>query len=197
MQDETEIRRAIERALVEWYTVEKGSIKFRESVGAARTLWANDRSWELPPVGKFRLWQKENGKVHLEWERPEDQMQMQRWLQEPFQQNTETVQLEDDAASVLGSEDLETAVSTPTLEPDRSDVPVEPERVTSLELEDDADAPLQEDGETQATPWRKVWHDSLKKPKNHYTGLHGVISLQNHNFKFNVSMQVVPFTQPH
>ncbi|KAL8910301.1 MAG: hypothetical protein Q9171_004386 [Xanthocarpia ochracea] len=185
MQDGTEIRRAIERALVEWCTVEKGSIKFRESVGAARRLWANDRSWESPPVGKFKLWQRRNGKLELEWERPEDQMEMQRWLQEPFQQNTETVQLEDDAASVLEPEDLETAASTPTVEDDRSDVTVEPERVTSVELEDPADASLQEDGGIQATP---------RKHRIHYTGLQGDISLQNHNLKFTIIKRVMQLT---
>ncbi|KAL8912676.1 MAG: hypothetical protein Q9172_007458 [Xanthocarpia lactea] len=217
MQDGTEIRRAIERALVEWYTVEKGSIKFRESVGAARRLWANDRSWELPPVGNFKLWQRKNGKAQLEWERPEDQMEMQRWLQEPFQQNTETVQLEDDAASVLGSEDLETAASTPIMEDGQSDVTVEPERVTSveladpadaslqedggiqepervtsIELEDPADAPLQEDGGTQEP--ERVTSVEQEDPRIQYTGLQGVISLQNHNLKFTVIKRVMQLT---
>lgn len=173
MQDDKEIETAIERALVEWYTVEKGSIEFRKSVGAAHRLWANDRSWEMPAVGNFKLSLRRNGKVQLDWERSEDQMEMQRWLQEPFQKDTEAPVYEENRSVEADSHQAEADTSTTAMG-------IEPPEVVGEEAaevtEGDSTVPdeilLEEDGETDE-----------KQPK-----IQSNISLHNHNLKFTVRL---------
>lgn len=173
MQDDKEIETAIERALVEWYTVEKGSIEFRKSVGAAHRLWAIGRSWEMPTVGNFKLSRRKNGKVQLDWERSEDLMEMQRWLQEPFQKDTEAPVLEDNRLVEAGSEEAEvnTSITATVIEPPE----VAGEEAAEV-TEGDSTVPnevlLAEDGETEE-----------KQPK-----IQSNISLHNHNLKFTVRL---------
>ncbi|KAI4230659.1 MAG: hypothetical protein LQ349_006115 [Xanthoria aureola] len=179
MQDDKEIETAIERALVEWYTVEKGSIEFRKSVGAAHRLWANDRSWEMPAVGNFKLSLRRNGKVQLDWERSEDQMEMQRWLQEPFQKDTEAPVYEENRSVEADSHQAEADTSTTAMG-------IEPPEVVGEEAaevtEGDSTVPdkilLEEDGETDE-----------KQPK-----IQSNISLHNHNLKFTVIKRVMQLT---
>ncbi len=173
MQDDKAIETAIERALVEWYTVEKGSIEFRKSVGAAHRLWANDRSWKMPAVGNFKLSQRKNGKVQLDWERSEDRMEMQRWLQEPFQKDTEAPVLEDNRLVEADSETAKANTSTTAMG-------IEPPEVAGEEAaevtEGDSAVPdevlLEEDGEIEE-----------KQPR-----IQSNISLHNHNLKFTVRL---------
>ncbi|KAL8751640.1 MAG: hypothetical protein Q9199_006281 [Rusavskia elegans] len=186
MQDGKELKTAIERALVEWYTVEKGSIEFQKSVGAANRLWANDRSWEMPPVGGFSLSQKKNGKVQLDWERSEDQMEMQRWLQEPFQKGTEATGLEENTLEEAESEDLEANTSTSAMDADHPEVADGESNVPDEAL-------LEENGKKKVSP-RKQRHSKKKELKIEYDGLQCDISLHNHNLKFTVIKRVMQLT---
>lgn len=172
MQDDKEIETAIERALVEWYTVEKGSIEFRKSVGAAHRLWANDRSWEMPAVGNFKLSRRKNGKVQLVWERSEDRMEMQRWLQEPFQKDTEAPVLEGNTLVEADPEEAEVNTSTTATGIEAPEVMGEEAAEVT---EGDSTVPddlLEEDGET-----------NKKQPR-----IQSSISLHNHNLKFTVRL---------
>ncbi|KAL8657322.1 MAG: hypothetical protein Q9226_002038 [Calogaya cf. arnoldii] len=209
MQDGIEIERAIERAFVEWYTVEKGSIEFRASVGAAHRLWANDRSWEMPPVGNFHLSQKKKGKVQFHWKREEDRLEMERWLLEPFQKGTtwyhpsggqlaaeatEATGLEEDRTLVPEPEDIETAASTSEMEADRQDVA---EKEAPGVIDGGSDVPdealLEQTGKKQ-DPHRKQGHSKKRQPKVEYGGLQCDLSLRNHNLKFTVIKRVMQLT---
>lgn len=188
MQDPREIRTAIERALVEWYTVENGTPYFRRSVGAAKRLWAKNRSWELIPVKNFALWQTDTGEVELECESPEDRMEMYRWLKEPFQKNqvknkrknkkTATQTLSHKEEILPNSESVEQGA-----EGDPSEVA---DAASNLGLVrfvfySQHSSPLDGDGTAQEE------RDSrIAKPSIEYTGLRGNIDLHNHDMKFTV-----------
>ncbi|KAL8766968.1 MAG: hypothetical protein Q9209_006380 [Squamulea sp. 1 TL-2023] len=198
MQDGREIKAAIERAFVEWYTVEKGSIKFRETVGAAHRLWANDRSWELLPVGGFKLWQKKNGKVQLEWERQEDKMEMQRWLLEPFETSTEATQLEHQTLEESDSDDPGMTATTPPTNADHLDnAENELEEPVDEESNNLVDRTLEQDRETQAS--QKPRRAKKARPNIKYNGIWGdgdwgSISLHKHDLKFTVIKRVMQLT---
>lgn len=182
-----EIQRAVERALVEWYTVETGSIEFRESVGAAKNSWANNRSWELPDVGSFKLWQEKKGEFHFEWERPEDRTQMERWLREPFQESTE---LEDDTLAETESKDVEATTSTSAVEADSPEV-IEgvPKDVTDVESYEPDEVLLAEDGETQDSS--ETQEEPTEEPP--HIRYHGPqLPLRHMKLKFTVSPPLPP-----
>ena len=193
MTDAKEIERAVERALVEWYTVEKGSIKFRKSVGAAKSSWANGRSWEMPVVGSFKLWQDKDEEVRLDWERPEDRVEMERWLQEPFRKTTESTGLEDSSSAEAASEDAEATMSTSAIEADNPEV-IEgvPKDITDVESDEPDDVLLAEEGqdsfETQADPTEEPPHIRYHGPK---------LPLCNKNQKFIVSPLPPPIRARH
>ncbi|KAL9023094.1 MAG: hypothetical protein Q9180_008395 [Flavoplaca navasiana] len=190
MTDPMDVQKAVERALVEWYTVEKGSIEFRESVGAAKTLWANNRSWELPDVGSFKLWQEKNGEIQLHWERPEERTKLERWLQEPFQKNTESTELEDGTLAQTESKDVEVATSTSTTEADRPEV-IEgvPKDVTDVESNEPDEVLLAEDGKMQDSS--ESQEDPTEEPP--HIRYHGPqLPLSDMKLKFTVSPQIPP-----
>ncbi|KAL8696869.1 MAG: hypothetical protein Q9224_002576 [Gallowayella concinna] len=192
MQNRQEIRKAIERALVEWYTVEKGDIEFREGVGAAHRLWANDRSWELVPVGNFALWQTEKGKVKLEWERPEGKMEMYDWLQQPFLDAQEIT--DEEANALLDSEELGASPDISAQDVNDSGMPErDPTEAMPAESEDSTNPPSDGDGAGPAKPATQR-HSKVKKASMQYSGLQGNISLHNHNLKFTVIKRVMQLT---
>ncbi|KAL8854477.1 MAG: hypothetical protein Q9221_000748 [Calogaya cf. arnoldii] len=209
MQDGVEIEKAIERALVEWYTVEKGSIEFRESVGAAHRLWANDRSWEMPPMGSFHLSQKKNGKVQFLWEREEDRLEMERWLLEPFQKGTtwyhpsggkrtvearEATGLEEDQTVVPEPEDIEKAASASKTKVNRQDgAEAEASEVVAGESHVPEEA-LPEETSKKQDRHPKQGRSKKQQPKVEYKGLQGDLSLRNHNLKFTVIKRVMQVT---
>ncbi|KAL8784888.1 MAG: hypothetical protein Q9213_003701 [Squamulea squamosa] len=198
MQDERQIKAAIERAFVEWYTVEKGNIEFRERVGAAHKLWANDRSWEMLPVGNFKLWQKKNGKVQLEWERQEDKLQMERWLLEPFQTSTGATGLEDQTLEEQEPGDPGMTTTTPISDTDHPDIAEnELEEPVDGESNNLPDESLEQNGETQVS--QKSRRTKGARPRLSYNGIWGEgnwgsISLHNHDLKFTVIKRVMQLT---
>ncbi|KAL8802992.1 MAG: hypothetical protein Q9200_006389 [Gallowayella weberi] len=194
MQDPGEIRKAIERALVEWYTVEKGDMAFREAVGAAHRLWANDRSWELVPVGNISLRQTEKGRVKLEWQRREDQMKMHNWLQRSFRDAVRAIDDEADELSESEREELEASTDMSVQDVNYSAVPVgDATNATAAESEDSRISPLDGDGVGPGKSAAKR-HPKGRKSTVQYTGLQGNISLHNHNLKFTVMKRVMQLT---
>ncbi|KAL8846651.1 MAG: hypothetical protein Q9198_011275, partial [Flavoplaca austrocitrina] len=192
MTDPEEIQRAVERALVEWYTVKKGSIEFQESIGAAKRLWANNRSWELPAVGSFKLWQDKNGGVQLHWERPEDQVEMERWLAKPFQKITESTELEDDTLAETESTNVEAKTSTSAM---KADSPEVIEGVTKDVMDVESNEPdevlLAEEGETQDSP--ETQEDPTEEPP--HIRYHGPqLPLSDMKLKFTIIKRVMQLT---
>ncbi|KAL8992021.1 MAG: hypothetical protein Q9169_007439 [Polycauliona sp. 2 TL-2023] len=196
MTDGKEIKQAIERALVEWYTVEKGSIKFRETVGAANRLWAQNRSWEFSPVKGFSLEQKDNGKVQLRWKRAKDREEMQTWLMETFRNDADTTVLgESMLAEEAEGEDIETTGIASEKEVNNQEI----EEGTRAE-DTDARAKAETDMATAESGLRP---DSKRKQpkardrpsqKIEFKGLQGSLSLHNHNLKFTVIKRVMQLT---
>ncbi|KAL8666973.1 MAG: hypothetical protein Q9168_007360, partial [Polycauliona sp. 1 TL-2023] len=211
MTDGLEIKRAIERALVEWYTVEKGSIQFRETVGAAHRLWANNRSWELLPVGGFSLTKRTNGRVRLHWKRVKDRKRMQKWLLEPFQKGTDMAGREDSAmvedemeAQEVVEEVLEEDVEEAVVEVAETAASLPEKEIENREMEEEVEevVPGQETDEAtiEAAPeepekrWRHPKPAGRPPRKIEFDGLQGSINFHNPNLKFTVLKRVMQLT---
>ncbi|KAL8801984.1 MAG: hypothetical protein Q9182_004113 [Xanthomendoza sp. 2 TL-2023] len=218
MQDPQEIRQAIERALVEYYTAQKGGRAFQQAIGVAYSLWANGRSWELLPVGNFALWRNKMGIVALKWERSEDMMEMQRWLLQPFREADRARGNEKGTRSESEWEELAAITGTSRWDIDSLAVPygdatqataADSEDSTIPRLDEDGAEPAEADSEDSTIPRLDEDGADPAEPaliryvptvityveqRPHYTGVQGDIRLNRYHIKFTVIKRVMQLT---
>ena len=141
-------------------------------------------------MGSFKLWQNKKGEVQLHWERPEDQVEMERWLAKPFQKKTEPTELEDGTSAETEPTDVEATTSTSAVEADSPEV-IEgvPKDATDIESNEPDEVLLAEGGEAQDSP--ETQEDLTEEPP--HIRYHGPqLPLSDMKLKFTVGPPLPP-----
>ncbi|KAL8947350.1 MAG: hypothetical protein Q9222_006362 [Ikaeria aurantiellina] len=102
--DGSAARKAIERALLEYYMIQQGSNRFLRNLPAVKKY-----PWNVPPVEGFNIRQTQDGHVQIKWRSFEDEMVMRRWMRKPVQLDMEAQDVEEVADGTAGGEAIGSA----------------------------------------------------------------------------------------
>ncbi|KAL8715181.1 MAG: hypothetical protein Q9220_001139 [cf. Caloplaca sp. 1 TL-2023] len=174
----TDPRKAIERALLEYYMIKQGSARSSRGLPPVRKY-----PWDSPPFEGFSIWQTQEGDVRIRWRSSEDEMVVRRWMRQPVQ-------------SALGTQDVDEMTDGSEGGEATDNLFEKLEHPEHLDTKDENlvdDTSLDRDA-AQRLPEAKQATDGTEAQKAKFTGLQGSISLADPKAKFAIIKRVMQLT---